>query len=74
MKPKYGVYECVNCGKLFYRDVVETIVDDGAECHVMVQLIAEAESTDLEEFPMCNCVGGDAAYVVSTPSDGEVAE
>ena len=74
MKPKYVVYECENCGKLFYRDVAETITDDGAECHVMVQLVAEHESTDIEEFPMCNCVGGDAAYVVSTPSDGEVAE
>lgn len=67
MKPKYVVYECENCGKLFYRDVVETIVDDGAECHVMVQLVPEHESTDIEEFPMCNCLGGNGEYVITTP-------
>lgn len=68
MKPKYVVYECENCGKLFYRDVVETITDDGAECHVMVQLVPEHESADsIEEFPMCNCLGGNGEYVITTP-------
>lgn len=67
MKPKFVVYECENCGKLFYRDVVETIVDDGAECHVMVELVAEQESAELEEFPMCNCLGGNNEYVITTP-------
>lgn len=67
MTPKYVVYECEECGKLFYRDVVETITDDGAECHVMVQLVPEHESADIEEFPMCSCLGGNNEYVITTP-------
>lgn len=68
MKPKYVVYECENCGKLFYREVEEVLTDDAAHCEVNVKLIAEKETNDIEEFPMCECVGGDAAYVVgSTP-------
>ena len=46
MKPSYVVYECENCGGLFYRDVVETIVDDGADCHVKVQVLKDAEGAD----------------------------
>lgn len=69
MKPKYVVYECENCGKLFYREVAEVLTDDGAECHVMVQLVAEHESADIEEFPMCNCIGGDAAYVIEVEDE-----
>ena len=69
MKPKYVVYECENCGKLFYREVEEVLTDDAAHCEVNVKLIAEKDSADIEEFPMCECVGGDSAYVVgSTPS------
>ena len=65
MTPKYVVYECEeDCGKLFYREVESVITDDGAECHVMVKLIAEKDSTDIEEFPMCECVGGDGGYIV----------
>lgn len=64
MTPKYVVYECENCGKLFYREVAETFKDDGAECHVSVLLIPEEESTEVEEFPMCNCIGGDAAHTI----------
>ena len=48
MKPSYVVYECENCGGLFYRDVVETIVDDGAECHVKVEVLKDAEGADEE--------------------------
>ena len=69
MKPKYVVYECENCGKLFYREVEEVLTDDAAHCEVNVKLIAGKDTNDVEEFPMCECVGGDSAYVVgSTPS------
>lgn len=65
MKPKYVVYECEECGKTFYREVAETLKDDGAECHVMVQLIEqEDKEAGVEEFPMCNCLGGDAAHTL----------
>lgn len=68
MKPKYVVYECENCGKLFYREVEEVLTDDAAHCEVNVKLIAEKDTNDIEEFPMCECVGGDSAHVVgATP-------
>lgn len=58
MTPKYVVYECENCGELFYRDVEEVITDDGADCHVKVILLPENETGELEEFPMCECLRG----------------
>ena len=60
MKPKYVIYECENCGELFYRDVEEVITDDGADCHVHVILYPEANTDEheVEEFPMCKCLGG----------------
>ena len=63
MKPKMVIYECENCGKHFYREVVETLVDDGSECHVHVEVLNDNEGNP-EEFPMCECVGGNAAYNV----------
>lgn len=63
MKPKYVVYECEECGKLFYRDVAEVFVDDAEHCEVNVYLTADSNG-DLEEFPMCECLGGDAAFTV----------
>lgn len=65
MEPKYVVYECENCGKLFYREVEEVITDDAEHCDVKVKLLAEAGSADIEEFPMCACLGGDAAHTVN---------
>lgn len=64
MTPKYVIYECENCGKLFYREIAEVLTDDGAHCDVNVKLIAEKDSTDIEEFPMCECLGGDGGYSV----------
>lgn len=52
MTPKYIVYECENCGKLFYREVANVLIDDAEHCDVEVKLI------DDEEFPMCGCLGG----------------
>lgn len=67
MKPKYVVYECEeDCQGLFYREVEEVLTDDGADCHVKVKLVAEKDSNDIEEFPMCECVGGDGGYHVDT--------
>lgn len=73
MTPKYVVYECENCGRLFYRGVVETLVDDGADCHVHVEVLNDAEG-NAEEFPMCGCLGGDQAHTLNadtaeTPSE-----
>lgn len=77
MTPKYVIYECENCGKLFYREVAEVLTDDGANCDVNVKLIAEKDSTDIEEFPMCECLGGDVGYSVEDvkrfPSSAEQA-
>ena len=73
MEPKYVVYECENCGKLFYREVEEVLLDDAEHCDVKVRLIAEANSTDIEEFPMCACIGGDENYQIELdeiPSEG----
>lgn len=71
MKPSYVVYECENCGGLFYRNVVETIIDDGADCHVQVEVLTDAEG-NAEEFPMCACLGGDAAHLLEEVEEDEV--
>ena len=44
MKPRYVVYECENCGKLFYREVEEVLIDDAEHCEVNVKLIAEKDT------------------------------
>jgi len=69
MKPKYVVYECENCGKLFYREVKEVLEDDQDLCEVRVALITEKESNDIEEIPMCECIGGDGGYVIGSVKD-----
>lgn len=66
MEPKYVVYECEECGKLFYREVAEVIVDDCEHCDVKICLVNEANGTDIEEFPMCACVGGNTQYTIDT--------
>jgi len=58
MTPKFVVYECEECGNLFYRPVDHVITDDGAECHVFVGLYQDPDG-DTEEFPMCECLGGE---------------
>lgn len=63
MEPKYVVYECAECGKLFYREVAAVLCDDAAHCEVNVALVNDAEGA-MEEFPMCPCLGGNAAQVV----------
>ncbi len=57
MTPKYVVYECEECGKLFCREVANVITDDAEHCDVEVRLINDANG-ELEEFPMCDCIGG----------------
>ena len=64
MTPKYVVYECEECGRLFYREVAEVLIDDAEHCEVNVRLITEGTSNDKEEFPMCECLGGDGGYTV----------
>ena len=71
MKPRYVVYECENCDKLFYRDVTEVLVDDVDHCEVKVALLGDNEG-NIEEFPMCGCLGGEEAHVIGSPT--EVAE
>ncbi len=71
MKPSYVVYECENCGGLFYRNVENVIVDDGADCHVQVEVLTDAEG-NAEEFPMCACLGGDAAHLLEEIEEDEV--
>ena len=66
MEPKYVVYECEECGKLFYREVEEVLLDDAEHCEVKVKLLKEANSEDVEEFPMCACLGGDAQHTIDT--------
>ena len=63
MTPKYVVYECENCGKLFYREVAEVLIDDAEHCEVKVNLLPEVETGDIEEFPMCECLGGQAKEI-----------
>lgn len=69
MKPKYVVYECEECGNLFYREVAEVLIDDAEHCEVKVALISEKDTNDIEEFPMCECVGGDGGYVLGSVKD-----
>lgn len=64
MEPKYIVYTCENCGKKFYREVEKVVIDDSAECHVFVKLLPENGSTEIEEFPMCACIGGDTDHTI----------
>ena len=74
MTPKYVVYECEECGKLFYREVAEVLTDDAEHCEVNVRLIAEKERADIEEFPMCECLGGDGGYAVETVKQIPIGE
>lgn len=69
LKPKYVVYECENCGKLFYREVKEVLEDDTDLVSVKINLISEKETNEIEEFPMCECVGGDGGYVIGSVKD-----
>ena len=73
MTPKYVVYECEECGKLFYREVANVITDDAEHCDVEVKLIEDANG-ELEEFPMCECLGGDGGYVVETVKQIPIGE
>lgn len=66
MEPKYVVYQCEECGKLFYREVAEVLLDDAEHCDVKVALVAEKETNDIEEFPMCECLGGDGGYILGS--------
>lgn len=73
MEPKYVVYECDNCGKLFYREVAEVLTDDVDDCHVHVALLNDADG-ELEEFPMCGCLTGDDSHNIEFGSEEEDAE
>ena len=64
MTPKYVVYECENCGKLFYRGVAEVLADEAEHCAVNVELLNDAEG-NVEEFPMCGCLGGDQGHTLN---------
>lgn len=68
MKPKFVVYECENCGLLFEREVAEVLVDDVDHCEVKVILLND-QNGELEEFPMCECLGGNKDHSIGTPSD-----
>lgn len=70
MEPKYVVYQCENCGGLFYREVKEVLIDDVDDCHVKVELLNDNEG-NLEEFPMCPCLGGDAEHVMEEDNEAE---
>lgn len=72
MTPKYVVYECEECGKLFYREVANVLTEDAEHCDVEVRLIDDANG-ELEEFPMCDCLGG-VAKEVSDFIPCEIAE
>ena len=63
MTPKYVVYECAECGKLFHRAVKEVLTDDVDHCDVLVTLVNDANG-ELEEFPTCPCLGGDPDFAV----------
>lgn len=65
MEPKYVVYECENCGNLFYREVANVIEDDCEHCNVNVRLVKEVGSEDIEEFPMCECLGGESGFTIT---------
>ena len=64
MELKYIVWECENCGKKFYREVVETITDDADLVSAKVAVLKDSEGQD-EEFPMCACLGGNAEHTVA---------
>lgn len=68
MKPKFVVYECENCGLLFEREVAEVLVDDVDHCEVKVILLND-QNGELEEFPMCECLGGNKDHSIGTPSE-----
>lgn len=72
MEPKYVVYQCDNCGKLFYREVAEVLTDDAEHCEVNVELM-EFEGS-VEEFPMCGCLGGDESKVIELEDSDEPIE
>jgi len=72
MTPKYVVYECEECGKLFYREVAKVLTDDAEHCNVEVALINDANG-ELEEFPMCDCLGG-VTHEVTDFIPSEIAE
>lgn len=69
MEPKYVVYQCEECGNLFFREVKEVLIDDAEHCEVKVELVAERETGEVEEFPMCGCLGGDGGYVIGNISE-----
>lgn len=69
MEPKYVVYQCENCGKLFYREVADVLLDDGDHCDVKVALLPEVETGDVEEFPMCACLGGNAEHTLEEAAE-----
>lgn len=73
MTPKYVVYECENCGRLFYRGVVEVLADEAEHCAVNVEVLADAEG-NAEEFPMCGCLGGDQAHTLNADTAEEASE
>ena len=73
MKPKYVVYECENCERLFYRGIAEVITDDGADCHVVVELLPMKGTEEIEEFPMCECIGGDEAHTLNRDNSEEAS-
>ena len=65
MKPRFVIYNCEECGKDFYREVEEVLIDDADHCEVRVKLVPENGSQDIEEFPMCPCLGGDPKYAIA---------
>ena len=70
MTPKYVVYECENCGRLFYRGVAEVLADEAEHCAVNVEVLTDAEG-NAEEFPMCGCLGGDQAHTLNADTAEE---
>lgn len=52
----------------------QVLTDDAEHCEVNVRLIAEKESADIEEFPMCECLGGDGGYAVETVKQIPIGE
>lgn len=73
MKPTKVFYECEECGAEFYRNVEEILIDDEADCHVIVKLLPDNKG-DIEEFPMCACLGGDADYTITSDSSSDSNE
>ena len=48
------------------------LTDDGADCHVVVELLPMEGTTEVEEFPMCECIGGDQAHTLNADRAEEV--